>query len=1129
MTSIHITKYTKDKNRITGLDISDTGKTQITGFIDAEYVSAKLKENSHPYEKITPSLIYAVSLIDKVYQFLIKSFFSGVDNSFTEDCYIHIKKNLGENKFETFFSDYSETFGLKKLRVERNKSLLKDLITLGTGYNNKAYIPFRDIFFSLKNEQNKMMFSVYSLIESFFDITPGLSPTGVNLIKFLRLPSENSPDSVIGQLEYIIENWGDMIGNLRSILLTGLDHLKEENKIRIPGAGPHSPYSFTSVPEGDSENFSSDSEWMASLVLLAKSTYVWLNQLSKTYDRDIHRIDQIPDEELNRIRNMGFSGLWLIGLWERSKASAEIKKRTGNPEAMASAYSIDDYIVSADLGGEEAFLSLKQRTSERGIRLAADMVPNHMGIDSKWVCENPDWFVSSDAPPFRSYTFNGDNLYEDWRYSIKLEDHYYNKSDAAVVFEFIDNSTGNRKYIYHGNDGTSMPWNDTAQLNYLRDDVRRHIIETILKISSKFSIIRFDAAMTLTKKHFQRLWFPEPGHGGDIPSRAGRGVTSEEFNKLFPNEFWMDVVRNIAERSPDTLLLAEAFWMMEPYFVRTLGMHRVYNSAFMNFLKAEENKEFRTSIKNTIEFNPEILKRFANFMNNPDEETAVSQFGSDDKYFGVCTLLSTLPGLPMFGHGQVEGFHEKYGMEYRKAYMDESPDTNLFERHKREIFPLLKKRNIFSHSENFRLYDFIDMNGEINEDVIAYSNFHSGEHSIVVFNNRYSDCSGRINYSSFFAEISPGGKKILKRSSIGESLNLSGSNNEYLIFRDIVSSFQYIRRSSEIVENGLYFELGAFKYHTLLSFSIVEDTDDNKYSRINENLNGRGITDIEKLYKTEINNPISGIIKDLFLYYNNFFINDLSSIDPEPIKKYLYEIYTKISYTGSTGEAEKLLETFELELKKVKKYFNSVSDNKKGDLDKRRVKLPVEKKLLYPALIPSLLLIDIEERVNVDNPKEKNDLISKFYIKDILEKLYSEHTDQAVPPAELTEIINLAVRYSRMFYDIYASDLNLVKLESFFMDKDLLRLINVNVFEGKNWYSSEFFRVLTQILFIISRIKNSNIEETEEKTNSIPEDFPEKIYSIFLSSDSRSGNLFENLVEDIKQKIKKIKYTYQSL
>ena len=73
-------------------------------------------------------------------------------------------------------------------------------------------------------------------------------------------------------------------------------------------------------------------------------------------------------------------------------------------------------------------------------------------------------------------------------------------------------------------------------------------------------------------------------------------------------------------------------------------------------------------------------------MNNPDEETAIAQFGDGDKYFGVCTLLSTLPGLPMFGHGQIEGFREKYGMEYQRAYWNETPNEGLIEEHRRRIW-----------------------------------------------------------------------------------------------------------------------------------------------------------------------------------------------------------------------------------------------------------------------------------------------------------------------------------------------------------------------------------------------------------------------------------------------------------
>jgi hypothetical protein len=75
---------------------------------------------------------------------------------------------------------------------------------------------------------------------------------------------------------------------------------------------------------------------------------------------------------------------------------------------------------------------------------------------------------------------------------------------------------------------------------------------------------------------------------------------------------------------------------MEGYFVRTLGMHRVYNSAFMNMLKLEDNAKYRQTLKNVLEFSPAVLQRFVNFMNNPDERTAIEQFGKGDKYFGAC-------------------------------------------------------------------------------------------------------------------------------------------------------------------------------------------------------------------------------------------------------------------------------------------------------------------------------------------------------------------------------------------------------------------------------------------------------------------------------------------------------------
>ncbi len=82
---------------------------------------------------------------------------------------------------------------------------------------------------------------------------------------------------------------------------------------------------------------------------------------------------------------------------------------------------------------------------------------------------------------------------------------------------------------------------------------------------------------------------------------------------------------------------------MEGYFVRTLGMHRVYNSAFMHMMRDEDNAKYRQVMKNTLEFDPQIMKRYVNFMNNPDEKTrhrAVWRWGYSIS--GVATMMSTL-------------------------------------------------------------------------------------------------------------------------------------------------------------------------------------------------------------------------------------------------------------------------------------------------------------------------------------------------------------------------------------------------------------------------------------------------------------------------------------------------------
>ena len=643
----------------------------------------------------------------------------------------------------------------------------------------------------------------------------------------------NAPGSLAAQLRWVREHWSALVEGdpaLARRIDLALDVLAEEARaMELRGAGAHfgGPIAVETPDyrglESDAVAFSHDTEWMPRVVLMAKSVYVWLEQLAATHQRPVVTLADVPDEALDRLAHLGVTGLWLIGLWQRSPASAEIKRRRGDHDAVASAYAIDDYQIADDLGGEPAFEELRGRAWARGIRLAADMVPNHMGIDSRWVVEHPERFLSVQEPPFPAYTFGGPDLSGDDRVEITLEDHYWDSSDAAVVFRRRDRASGEQRFIYHGNDGTSFPWNDTAQLDYLNPNVREAVIRTILDVARRSPIIRFDAAMVLTRKHVRRLWYPEPGSGGAIPSRAEHALSTAEFNRRMPAEFWREVVDRVAAEAPGTLLLAEAFWLLEGYFVRTLGMHRVYNSAFMHMLRDEDNAGYRKVMRDTLEFDPGVLGRFVNFLTNPDEKPAADQLGTGDKAFSATTLLATLPGLPMLGHGQVEGWRERYGHEFRRARWDEPVDQPHVDHFERTIVPLLRRRAAFSGTDRFHLYDALDDGGNVVEDVYAFSNGAGPDRNLVLVHHRHAETTVRIDHA--IAAAPPGGGSGRTSVRLAEALELHGpgapADDVLLRLHDPRTGWELRRTAGELRREGLRVTLGPYEARVL---SVERDT-----------------------------------------------------------------------------------------------------------------------------------------------------------------------------------------------------------------------------------------------------------------------------------------------------------------
>jgi glycosidase len=904
MMEFHISRKARERYQFAESLFSYTGNVvfaNIAACREFAHRMNKVREvEKNPELAVHAGALYAMGLIDEASHVLMAHYREQFDPQVMSSALEWFSAQVGEDALNkmllTFVQQFPGITVIKGLETAEKwlagatdgtphrEAALEELLLLWTANRNEAFKQFEELFEEKTLAERTVYREVTRQLPEYFATRP-LIPLAdakpMNLLELLRAPAMGAATSLSAQLDLIRKLWKGLLGEaLEKFLLIAREILHEEELAiwmqfhpetleaaarRRRESGQHGPVDFShaEVPTfGDAaheyEKFSPDTAWMPTTVLVAKSTFVWLAQLSKQYGREINRLDQIPDEELATLAARGLNSLWLIGIWERSRASKTIKQLCGNSEAVASAYSLFDYTIADALGGEAAYIHLRDRAYAHGVRLASDMVPNHMGIDSPWVVEHPEWFIGRNESPYPAYSFNGPNLSHDDRVEIKIDDHYFEQSDAAVVFQRRDKWTGDTRYIYHGNDGTSFPWNDTAQLDYLNPAVREQVIQTILHVARLFPVIRFDAAMTLAKRHFHRLWFPGPGASGAIPSRAEYGMSQAEFDRCMPHEFWREVVDRVAAEVPGTLLLAEAFWLMEGYFVRTLGMHRVYNSAFMVMMRDEDNAKYRSVIKNTLEFDPDIMKRYVNFMSNPDERTAIDQFGKGDKCFGVATMMATLPGLPMFGHGQIEGYTEKYGMEYYRPRYDERPDQWLVERHGREIAPLLHRRWLFAESSNFLLYDFFTDGGQVDENVFAYSNRNGNEAALVVYNNRYESTRGTIDRSAAYADKGSG---QLCQRTLHEGLGLGNGQATILAWRDSHTGLEYLRRASVLAERGITLDLHGYECHVFLNWHEVYATVEQRWDKLCDQLNGNGVPNLgEALLNLELQ-PVHEALK----------------------------------------------------------------------------------------------------------------------------------------------------------------------------------------------------------------------------------------------------------------------------
>ena len=301
------------------------------------------KKEGRDFEYLSAANLNASAILHYVYQTILSYLISGTNEDFFRRRLATVNQN---EKLSSVLDFYSKAFPTEIPDDRTQEEDMRGYFIHQVMLQNRALLAAAKPLIA----PDGLVFpdssrALSSILSSYVkdDLRNG-EPNTDDIFTFLCMPARLYPDSLLDQIQYIIREWSGMLPEtFITLLKSSLDYINEEQKDHGFGGAPGPmPVMDFSSEINEYEAFSSDSNWMPCVVMIAKSTLVWLDQLSKQYKRPITSLDQIPDEELDIMQHRGITALWLIGLWQRSEASKTIKHLCGNPDAVASAYSLKD-------------------------------------------------------------------------------------------------------------------------------------------------------------------------------------------------------------------------------------------------------------------------------------------------------------------------------------------------------------------------------------------------------------------------------------------------------------------------------------------------------------------------------------------------------------------------------------------------------------------------------------------------------------------------------------------------------------------------------------------------------------------------------------------------------------------
>jgi glycosidase len=319
------------------------------------------------------------------------------------------------------------------------------------------------------------------------------------------------------------------------------------------------------------------------------------------------------------------------------------------------------------------------------------------------------------------------------------------------------------KVIACGRDPYFPPWTDTAQVNAFHPGLRRAVVETVSSLADQCDGIRCDMAMLMISSIFERTW----------GVRAGPRPESE---------YWKEVIGAVRERYPDFLFVAEAYWDLE-WELQQQGFDYCYDKRLYDRLIYDSAENIRLHLAADLSYQNKLVR----FLENHDEPRAAATF-SPDKARAAAVAVATLPGAKLFHHGQFEGRRVKLPVQLGRQPQEEADeDLQAFYRGLVKVI----RGPAFKNGE----WSLCERSGWPENPgyvhLVAWCWRQGEEKYLVVINLSHTKCQGRI---------------------LLPWIDLKG---RMCLLVDVMSGERYERDGDEMVDQGLYVDLEAWRFHFL--------------------------------------------------------------------------------------------------------------------------------------------------------------------------------------------------------------------------------------------------------------------------------------------------------------------------